>query len=113
MAWIVATDLNYYFSEVYESYVLGGHNTKVATAVANYLDEKEPPPDVYFFGFPRMGYYSLSTISYLAPDVNAEDVLEPLVARPAWRLAARIRRPSEQTHLRRCRDGEGDFQPGL
>ena len=71
---------------MYDHYVLGGINTQVATEVAYYLDEQDPTPDVYFFGFPRMGYGSLSTIAYLVPNVQAEDVLEPLSTPPSWRL---------------------------
>jgi 4-amino-4-deoxy-L-arabinose transferase-like glycosyltransferase len=86
MTWIVVADLRYYFDEVYETYVLGGLNTQVATSVAGYLNEQDPAPEVYFFGFPRMGYYSLSTIPYLAPEVEAQDVMEPLTAPPEWPL---------------------------
>jgi hypothetical protein len=86
VAWIVVLDLHYYFDEVYDTYVLGGLNTQVATRIAGYLGEQEVAPEVYFFGFPRMGYYSLSTIPYLAPEVKAQDVQKPLIAPPRWRL---------------------------
>ena len=33
-----------------------------------------------------MGYFSLSTIPYIAPDVVAEDVLSPLTEPPRWQL---------------------------
>ena len=33
---------------------------------------------MFFFGFPRMGYFSLSTIPFLAPEKQAQDVIEPL-----------------------------------
>ncbi len=87
LTWLAWNNLSYYFSEVFDSYVLGGRNTQVATAVANYLDHKEPPPSVYFFGQPRMGYYSLSTIPYLAPQVTAEDIATPLTAEPNWTIS--------------------------
>jgi 4-amino-4-deoxy-L-arabinose transferase-like glycosyltransferase len=86
MTWLVINDLRYYFFEVYDHYILGGVNTLVATEVAHYLDAKEDDPAVYFFGHPRMGYRSFSTIPYLVPDIEAEDVLEPLTASPTWRL---------------------------
>jgi hypothetical protein len=89
VAWLAYDNLHYYFAEVYERYVLGGFNTEVATAVARYLDDQAAPPDVYFFGFPRMGYYSLATIPYLAPDVEAHDILEPLNGAPVWQLDGR------------------------
>jgi hypothetical protein len=87
ISWLALNDLRYYFFEVYDNYVLGDYNTEVANAIAMYLDEQDPAPAVYFFGFPRMGYFSLSTIPYLVPEVAAQDVLEPLAAAPAWSLA--------------------------
>ena len=87
MMLIAASNLRYYFFDVYDHYVLGGFNTEVATAVAHYLDEQGPEGEAYFFGFPRMGYYSLSTIPYLAPNVKANDILEPLTTNPDWRLS--------------------------
>ena len=86
LIWLSASDLRYYFFDVYDNYVLGGYNTEVATKIAYYLDEQNPPPYVYFFGFPRMGYFSLSTIPYIASDVLAEDVLSPLTGPPNWQL---------------------------
>lgn len=85
LAVVAARDLDYYFREVYEGYVLGGHNTATATVMARYLQER-PPHKVYFFGLPRMGYFSLSTVPYLAPDMVAEDVAEPLGGPVSWRL---------------------------
>ena len=80
-------DVNYYFNRVYDDYVLGGLNTVVATEIAGYLREQEPPDqDVYFFGFPRMGYFSLSTIPFLAPEKHGIDVLDPLTAPPDYPL---------------------------
>lgn len=84
--WLVFQDIRYYFFEVYDTYVLGGLNTEVATSVAYYLDAQEPSPEVYFFGFPRMSYDSLSTIPYLVPQVTAHDIRDPLENRPEWDL---------------------------
>ena len=86
LLWLSAADIRYYFFEVYDEYVLGGYNTQVATDIAHYLADQEPAPQVYFFGFPRMGYFSLSTIPYIAADVQAEDVLSPLTDLPRWQL---------------------------
>jgi hypothetical protein len=81
LALIAAVDLNYYFNRVYDTYVLGDLNTRVATEIAYFLRDKEPAgQEVYFFGFPRMGYFSLSTIPYLAPDKIGLDVIDPLTA---------------------------------
>ena len=87
IAAVMAQDIQYYFGEVYDSYVLGGINTQVASEIADYFQEQVPPEqDVYFFGAPRMGYYSLSTIPYLAPNMRGQDVIEPLQATPPWNL---------------------------
>jgi 4-amino-4-deoxy-L-arabinose transferase-like glycosyltransferase len=85
VALVALRDVQYYFAEVYNSYVLGGYNTETATAIARYL-ENEPPRDVYFFGLPRMGYSSLSTIPYLAPQMEGIDVNAPLVEAARWVL---------------------------
>jgi 4-amino-4-deoxy-L-arabinose transferase-like glycosyltransferase len=84
--WIVLTDLRFHFFEAYDEYVLGGANTEVATAVAHDLQAQEKPMDVYFFGLPRMGYYSISTIPYLVPQINGKDIVEPLTGPPEWPL---------------------------
>jgi hypothetical protein len=83
---LAGNDLRYYFYEVYDSYVLGGANTEIATQLARYLEEQEKPPDVYFFGLPRMGYYSLSTLPYLVPEIDARDIEQPLASVPDWHL---------------------------
>ncbi len=88
MLGVVFQDLSYYFFDVYDSYILGGINTLVATEVVNYLEEQEAvEQDVFFFGFPRMGYNSLSTIPYLVPEKRGRDVIEPLQAPPNWQLS--------------------------
>lgn len=87
MVLIAANDLRYYFFDVYDHYVLGGYNTETATAIAHYLREQTPPAQkVYFFGPPRMGYASHSTIPYLAPAMKGQDVNAPLQTAPAWPL---------------------------
>ncbi len=88
LALVAAVDVNYYFNRVYSGgYVLGGLNTQVATEIAYFLRDKEPADqDVFFFGFPRMGYYSLSTIPFLAPEKQAQDVIDPLTGPAALPL---------------------------
>lgn len=75
VAYLALADLHYYFTQVYSGgYVLGGENTLVATQVAGYLAEQEEAQDVYFYGFPRMGYHSHATISYLVPQMIGHDI---------------------------------------
>ncbi|MFO7663388.1 MAG: glycosyltransferase family 39 protein [Chloroflexota bacterium] len=88
MALVALVDVNYYFNRVYDTYVLGGLNTQVATEVAYFLRDEEPAEqDVYFFGFPRMGYFSLSTIPFLAPDKNGIDIIDPLTLPPDFLIS--------------------------
>jgi 4-amino-4-deoxy-L-arabinose transferase-like glycosyltransferase len=91
VVWLSVSDVRYYFFDVYDQYVLGGYNTQVATDIAHYLGDEDPAPYVYFFGFPRMGYFSLSTIPYLAPGVIPEDVIAPLTEPPRWELFQRTK----------------------
>ena len=93
ICWVSLLDINYYFTDVYDNgYKLGGLNTYVATEIAYYLQEEdESLQKVYFFGFPRMGYFSLSTIPYLVPDKLGEDVIEPLQVPPDWDLGVSTR----------------------
>lgn len=83
---LALVDLRYYFVDVTGgSYVLGGNNTAAADAIASYLQAQDGAVKrVYFFGFPRMGYYSLSTIPYLVPDVEGLDVAESPTAVSDW-----------------------------
>jgi len=84
---VVFQDVSYYFFEVYDSYILGGINTLIATEVVHYLEDQEAvEQDVFFFGFPRMGYNSLSTIPYLLPEKRGLDIIEPLQEPPNWQL---------------------------
>ncbi len=84
---LAVIDVHYYFFDVYDHYVLGGWNTETATEIAHYLrDHPVQGQDVYFLGAPRMGYYSLSTIPYLAPNMHGIDVVDPLSGNPSWVL---------------------------
>jgi hypothetical protein len=85
MAWLMLVDVNYYFLEVYDNYVLGGINTEVATEVAYFLQaEADEASVVYFLALPRMSFYSHATIPYLVPYLEGNDVGEPLTAVPEW-----------------------------
>ncbi len=78
-------DLSFYFGDYSANKRFGDLNTETAIAVAHMLDEREQGVEVYFFGG-RMGYYSHSSISYLAPHANGHDVLQPLSEPPNWEI---------------------------
>lgn len=79
-------DIEYYFIQAPDNYIFGGVNTLIATEVAHYLEDRPEDELVYFFGFPRMGYFSLSTVPYLVPHIVASDVVDPLSEPPGWQL---------------------------
>jgi len=85
LAVAIAADLAFYFGDYTRNFRFGDNNTETAQAVANYLQKWPPGLKVYFFGG-RMGYYSHSTIPYLAPGAVGEDVLAPVAAPPDWPL---------------------------
>lgn len=84
IAWIMLSETGYYFTGVYDHYLLGGHNTLVATRIAGLLQEETAPTQVVFHGAPRMGYRSFSTMPYLAPHVEGLDVAEGALYPPDW-----------------------------
>ncbi len=86
VALVAGLGLRFYFGEYTPGHEFGDPNTEVATQVARLLQRQSGPSDVYFFGPPRMGYYSHETIEYLAPEATGYDVDEPLSAPPTWSL---------------------------
>ena len=79
-------DAFFYFGEFTPSGRFSDRNTEVATRAGQYLSKFEDGHDAYFFGPPRMGYYSHSSLPFLAPQVDGEDVVDPLTAAPDWEL---------------------------
>jgi 4-amino-4-deoxy-L-arabinose transferase-like glycosyltransferase len=69
-------DTLFYFNEYSPNTDLGGANTLVAQRLAEYLED-EQNLEVAFFGGNRMGYYSISSIPYLAPQVDGYDFNHP------------------------------------
>ncbi len=86
VAVVAALQLRFYFGEYSPSRQFGDPNTEIATQVARYLQQQGGARDVYFFGPPRMGYYSHGTIEYLVPEATGHDVTEPLAGPPTWSL---------------------------
>jgi hypothetical protein len=78
-------DLRFYFGDFSANKRFGDINTEVANRVATLLAEKEPGVQVYFLGG-RMGYYTHSTIPYLAPQAVGNEVPDVLTGPPDWTL---------------------------
>jgi len=79
---ILLGDILFYFGNYSKSQKFGDTNTEVAQKVAEYLNTIEDSPSVYFGGLPRMGFYTHSSIQYLAPHAIGEDILDPLQEAP-------------------------------
>lgn len=82
----IGIDLNFYFGDYTPNKRFGDLNTETATALGYYLAEQEAGIHVYFFGPPRMGYFSLSTVPYLAPEAIGHEVINPITSPPDWSL---------------------------
>ena len=73
----MASDLIFYFYE----YTLKSEidnvasNGMIAQQLATYLKDKPDGTQVAFFNAPGMGYYSIPSIQYLAPQVKGTDVM--------------------------------------
>jgi hypothetical protein len=83
LALIIVGDMNFYFRQYSANRTFGDTNTEVAQEVADLLNTLGGSPTVYFFGLPRMGYYTHSTIQYLAPHASGEDIVDPLQEPPS------------------------------
>jgi 4-amino-4-deoxy-L-arabinose transferase-like glycosyltransferase len=70
--------LSYYIDYTFMSrYYLAESNDTVAQHLGEFLQTQPDNTQVVFFGRPRMGYRSISSLQYLAPKIIGLDVLEP------------------------------------
>jgi hypothetical protein len=72
-----AEELRFYYFDYSSKAELGGDNGLVAQNLADYLQTKDTSWQVVFFGSPRMGYYSYSTLPYLDPQIQGVDMNAP------------------------------------
>jgi len=75
---LALSDINFYFGHFTPRGEYSGTNTAIAQHLANYLQDKPAGTQVAFFGLPRMGYFSISSIAYLAPQIIGVDMSRPL-----------------------------------
>jgi hypothetical protein len=79
MLLVMASDLHFYFSE-YTSMSRVANTTSngmIAQYIANYLQTKPNGVQVAFLGSANMGYYSIPSIPYLAPQVPGVNIAVP------------------------------------
>jgi 4-amino-4-deoxy-L-arabinose transferase-like glycosyltransferase len=80
---MAADDVRFYFREYTpNSYLNGkydfaGYGSATAQYLADYLQDKTSQWEVYFFGANRLGYYSISSLPYLAPHIHGVDMNFP------------------------------------
>jgi hypothetical protein len=70
-------ELNFYYFVHTPRSEFGGANSLVAQRLADTLANKSPEWEVLFWGFPRMGYYSIPSLQYLVPEINGLDMNSP------------------------------------
>ncbi len=78
---LVVGSVRFYFVEYTPSRRYGSANGETATMMGHYLSELDGGTQAYLFGAPRI-YWSFGSMSFLAPDVPGQDVVEPLDAPP-------------------------------
>ena len=76
---LAVDDLNFYFNKYTPHTVVEFNRNEGVTAqeIANELQDKPKGTQVFFMSNPIMGYYSIPSIPYLAPQVEGIDVLQP------------------------------------
>jgi hypothetical protein len=74
--------LKTYFVDFTPKRIYGGQHAELATETAPLFNELKSTNSFYFFGPPHM-YWGFSTIPYLVPGADAEDIMEPITAPPS------------------------------
>jgi hypothetical protein len=85
-----AFDLQFYFAEYTPSLRFSDSNTEVAHNLGLFLSDsglEDKGVQVYFSGLPRMGWDSIETLPYLAPQAAFINIAEPLTAPPNWEIS--------------------------
>jgi len=74
-----AKDVIYYYTEYtqFTRYFLAETNGMVAQRLGKFLQTQPVDTQVVFFGQPRMGYYSIPSTQFLAPNIPGLDMIEP------------------------------------
>jgi 4-amino-4-deoxy-L-arabinose transferase-like glycosyltransferase len=78
---LMVGSIRYYFVEFAPARRYGSENGETATMIGHYLRELEGEYQVYHLGAPRI-YWGFGTMSFLAPEVRGQDVVEPLTSAP-------------------------------
>jgi len=74
---LAADDARFYYLEYTPKSDFSGFNGMVAQTLANRLQNETPGTELYFSGAPVMGYDSISSLPYLAPQMSYVNVGSP------------------------------------
>ncbi len=74
---IAVDDSRFYFFEYTPNSEFSGYHGQVAQHLANYLQDYDTSWEVIFIGWPDMGYYSISSLPFLAPQIKGVDYFQP------------------------------------
>lgn len=70
-------DSRFYFFDYTPNSEFSGFHGQVAQHFANYLQDYDTSWEVIFIGWPDMGYYSISSLPFLAPQIKGVDYFQP------------------------------------
>ena len=78
---LAADELNFYFRVFtpHSTISEARSNGVIAQTFADYLKTKPKDLQVVFFGYPNMGFYSVPSIQYLAPEISGIDINDPWI----------------------------------
>jgi 4-amino-4-deoxy-L-arabinose transferase-like glycosyltransferase len=74
---VAVDDVRFFLKDYKEQGTIGGTHTMVAQRLAEYLQQKEAGWEVVFFGYPQMGYRTINSLPYLAPQVVDYTMQQP------------------------------------
>jgi len=74
---LAADDARFYYQEYTPKSEFSGFNGMVAQTLANRVKKEPAGTELYFSGAPVMGYESISSLPYLAPQVSYVNVNSP------------------------------------
>jgi hypothetical protein len=74
---LAADDALFYYLEYTGQSEFSGFNGMVAQRLANRVKSEPPGTELYFTGYPFMGYESISSLPYLAPQMTYVNVNSP------------------------------------
>jgi hypothetical protein len=83
IALLAVSNVRFYFVEYTPSRRYGSENGETATMLGHYLHDQDRGTEVYWFGAPRI-YWDFGSMSFLAPQVIGQDVVDPLHAPPEF-----------------------------